>query len=63
MGNKGSKKKWVAIEITKVKLNPEQAVLACCNALRTAVVPHVLSTQCGAGVNCGDWPGYDAISS
>ncbi len=28
--NKRIKKKWKDFEITKVKLNPEQAVLSCC---------------------------------
>ncbi|MDD4294929.1 MAG: hypothetical protein PHP69_05400 [Candidatus Omnitrophica bacterium] len=27
------KKKWVSLETTKIKLNPEQAVLSCCDAI------------------------------
>jgi len=27
------KKKWIDMEITRVKLNPEQAVLSCCSQL------------------------------
>jgi hypothetical protein len=37
MRRKESKKKlpWKDLEVTKVKLNPEQAVLACCVAMGT----------------------------
>lgn len=32
------KKKWVDFEITKVKLNPEQAVLSCCESVSKPAV-------------------------
>lgn len=42
---KKSKKKWEPIEITKVQLNPEQAVLGCCNiTIRTATGQNVGGT-------------------
>jgi len=34
-GKKKGKKKWVNMEIVKVKLNPEQAVLTCCEVRGT----------------------------
>lgn len=40
---KKSKKKWLDIEITRVKLTPEQAVLACCQKDGTGY-----SYECGS---------------
>jgi hypothetical protein len=31
--NKSGKQNWLNPEITKIKLNPEQAVLSCCDAV------------------------------
>ena len=38
-----SKKKWIDMEITRVKLNPEQAVLACCNTNGNKVATSALN--------------------
>ena len=40
------KMKWESFEVVRVKLNPEQAVLACCNATSKTAVNANLGTQC-----------------
>jgi len=42
--------------ITRIKLNPEQAVLACCSVARGRGRVK-LSNQCTGGGGCGDWAG------
>ena len=42
--------------ITRIKLNPEQAILTCCSVAGGKV--RVKSgQQCTGGGNCGAWPG------
>ncbi|MDD4294628.1 MAG: hypothetical protein PHP69_03840 [Candidatus Omnitrophica bacterium] len=43
------KKKWLGLEVTKVKLNPDQAVLSCCESVAKALIA---GDQCN--VTCGD---------
>ena len=46
------KKKFINMEITRVKMNPEQAVLSCCNATEKPLVS--AGFQClGPGLECG----------
>jgi len=40
------KKKWVDFTVTKIKLNPEQAVLACCSAATKTRVQSYNNRQC-----------------
>jgi len=44
------KKYYVSMEITRVKLNPEQAVLSCCDSTRRQEV--MTGGQCDAPVIC-----------
>ncbi|MDD5070527.1 MAG: hypothetical protein PHV17_07330 [Candidatus Omnitrophica bacterium] len=48
------KKTWKKMEISKVKLNPEQAVLSCCDSAERAVVSGPISLQCMFTQGCGD---------
>ncbi|MDD4294338.1 MAG: hypothetical protein PHP69_02365 [Candidatus Omnitrophica bacterium] len=52
-----NKNKWFKPEISKIKLNPEQAILSCCDALtRVAVVAPWNLTQCeNAVTQCGTY--------
>jgi hypothetical protein len=52
MNNK-QRKKWMKFVVTKVKLNPEQAVLDCCNISRSVRVdaPWRCSGVCGDSGN------------
>ena len=58
------KKKFINMEITRVKMNPEQAVLTCCSAsgVRGAVTM-TATHQCGWTSNCYEATGVDAASS
>ena len=56
---KNKNKKWIKLELTRVKLNPEQAVLSCCDFVERAVVL-TLGQQC-LGV-CGGSVWEDASS-
>ena len=52
----GRKKKFRPI-ITRIKLNPEQAVLSCCNStvkLKQTVNNQCHPAACGAGPNSGN---------
>jgi len=58
-----NKLKWIKPELTRVALNPEQAVLSCCNILYRGQVNSTVTTlvQCwvmsactGTGVGWGD---------
>jgi len=51
--NNPKKQKWSKFIITKIKLNPEQAVLSCCNFSSKAGVTG--SIQCYPGMICGMW--------
>ena len=54
------KKKWVDFEITKVKLNPEQAVLSCCDSTDKSIL--VEEYQC-TDDSCGAHYGSASVSS
>lgn len=54
--NMMNKKAWKKMEITRVKLNPEQAVLSCCDVSVKGRVTDV--TQCVPEPFCG----YDMYS-
>lgn len=54
-------KKWVDFEITKVKLNPEQAVLSCCDNTSKIEVQRE-DYQCNDDV-CGGEGSPSAVSS
>lgn len=53
------RKAWKSFEITKVRLNPEQAVLSCCDA--TGKSDGTLN-QCQAGPSCFGLSGAAASS-
>lgn len=59
MSKKGSKKVWKDFEVTKVKLNPEQAVLSCCDELARTDQDHY---QCGDEGLCGGSSGSSSQS-
>jgi len=46
---------WIPIKITRVKLDPSQAVLSCCDASGRAQRPFIPTAQCnlGQGHTCG----------
>ncbi|MDD4294746.1 MAG: hypothetical protein PHP69_04475 [Candidatus Omnitrophica bacterium] len=49
-----NKQKWLKLEMTRVKLSPEQAVLSCCDfGIRAGVTPALLTKQCNAGLCLG----------
>ncbi|MDD4295081.1 MAG: hypothetical protein PHP69_06180 [Candidatus Omnitrophica bacterium] len=49
MKKRFSKKlKWVKLRIMQIKLNPEQAVLSCCNVLERGQVVMGFGTQCSS---------------
>ena len=59
--NSKKKMKWITMEITRVKLNPEQAVLSCCDAdNRLKYTTQAGGVQCYVPV-CG--PNMEAASS
>ncbi|MDD5069872.1 MAG: hypothetical protein PHV17_04005 [Candidatus Omnitrophica bacterium] len=41
------KKVYVPMEITRIKLNPEQAVLSCCDSVHKSVIDGNPGDQCG----------------
>jgi hypothetical protein len=46
------KKKWTSIDIARVKLNPEQAVLTCCDSITRQQV--TMTAQCPSNApDCG----------
>ncbi len=47
------KKSWRTPVITKIKLNPEQAVLSCCDSTDRAKGMGQYDTQCTTGPACG----------
>jgi hypothetical protein len=50
MNNKISKRKvWAGIEVTRIKISPEQAVLSCCEVVYRGETFPANTTQCGAG--------------
>ncbi|MCX5751842.1 MAG: hypothetical protein NT099_09350 [Candidatus Saganbacteria bacterium] len=54
MAKKISKKAWKNFEITKVKLNPEQAVLSCCiDAAASRADAFAWDTSCYRDFVCG----------
>ncbi|MDD5081583.1 MAG: hypothetical protein PHZ27_05645 [Candidatus Omnitrophica bacterium] len=53
MTDKNNRKNWSNPELIKIKLNPEQAVLSCCdNTSRNAYIGGSLPGQCAVG-GCG----------
>ncbi|MDD4295146.1 MAG: hypothetical protein PHP69_06505 [Candidatus Omnitrophica bacterium] len=44
-------KKWITPEIIRIKLNPEQAVLSCCDNVSKAIITAQVANQCRPG--CG----------
>ena len=61
------RRSWVKLEITKVKLNPEQAVLSCCDAVVRGVqmvaFPYLEQCFSGEGTECGISPSFNLASS
>jgi len=60
------KKKWIDMEITKVPLNPEQAVLTCCEHVTRALEGGgVVQCDSGSGYGgpCGSPPSVYSVSS
>lgn len=55
------KLKWVKMQIYRVPLNPEQAVLACCEAVDRGQVISSPPFQCG-GSQCGAGDQNDQLS-
>jgi len=56
------KRPWKKMEICKVKLNPEQAVLSCCDSVRRQEV--MTGGQCDAPLICTTGAGgLNAVSS
>ena len=55
------KKKFINMEITRVKMNPEQAVLSCCNSMGRAAAAG--PDQCYDGNGCGAGGGAVGPSS
>jgi hypothetical protein len=51
------KKSWVSIEITKVRLDPQQAVLSCCDSVEKA--QQVTGWQCWNSMVCPTSTGPD----
>lgn len=47
-GKPGRKREWKDMEITRVKLNPEQAVLTCCDTTNRSVAAY---SQCSSDCN------------
>ncbi|MDD4294900.1 MAG: hypothetical protein PHP69_05250 [Candidatus Omnitrophica bacterium] len=39
-------KKWAKPELIKIRLNPEQAILSCCDFVERVQVLETFSTQC-----------------
>ncbi|MDD4295324.1 MAG: hypothetical protein PHP69_07450 [Candidatus Omnitrophica bacterium] len=52
-------KKWVKTEVVRIKLNPEQAVLSCCDSQDKRNT--LGGTQCSTG-NCGTGGSLSASS-
>ncbi|MFA7115546.1 MAG: hypothetical protein WC214_08835 [Candidatus Omnitrophota bacterium] len=51
--NNNRKRNWSKLELMKIKLNPEQAVLSCCdNTSKNAYIGGSLPGQCAVG-GCG----------
>ncbi|MDD5441586.1 MAG: hypothetical protein PHZ27_05210 [Candidatus Omnitrophica bacterium] len=46
------KKKWKKAEILVIKLNPEQAVLSCCDAVQKGVIPMIWTMERMCFSNC-----------
>ncbi|MCX5751000.1 MAG: hypothetical protein NT099_04980 [Candidatus Saganbacteria bacterium] len=61
MTKKIVKKVWKNFEIIKVKLNPEQAVLSCCNS--SGVLPARTPAGCTVSPCSGKSAGGDSASS
>jgi len=53
-GKKKIKKQYVSMEITRINLNPEQAVLSCCDSGGRDQITMII-TQCGLTA-CGSAP-------
>ncbi|MDD5441210.1 MAG: hypothetical protein PHZ27_03260 [Candidatus Omnitrophica bacterium] len=45
MKRKSTKQKWLNPEMTRVKLNPEQAVLSCCDVVARALTSTITFTR------------------
>ena len=56
-------KSWKKMEIYKVALNPEQAVLTCCDSSGKGVLSWMGPGQCWATIFCGDGTGSETQSS
>ncbi len=57
---KSKKRKWKNFEITKVKLNPEQAILSCCDQADSARGGRSSGMQCNL---CGQGDHHEAVDS
>ncbi|MFA7115329.1 MAG: hypothetical protein WC214_07735 [Candidatus Omnitrophota bacterium] len=49
---KFNEQNWQKIEITKIKLNPEQAVLSCCDSVNRQLIFTPTFRQCFSGGAC-----------
>ena len=62
-----NKLKWIKPELTRVALNPEQAVLSCCDAVVRGVqmvaFPYLEQCFSGEGTECGISPSFNLASS
>ena len=57
------KKKFINMEITRVAMNPEQAVLSCCDSELRAMVYGTMTLQCVVGPACSSASSDFATSS
>jgi len=51
------KRPYTSMEIKRIQLNPEQAVLSCCDNLVRAGVNTTMGAQCWPGPQCIEDPG------
>ncbi|MDD4294186.1 MAG: hypothetical protein PHP69_01575 [Candidatus Omnitrophica bacterium] len=56
-------KKWANFQIIKISLNPEQAVLSCCDTSIKAGITTPFDFQCNPGFCAGSGSAGSAISS
>jgi hypothetical protein len=52
MKRKSTKQKWLNPEMTRVKLNPEQGVLSCCDNTGRGLQATELTMQCTDLIGC-----------
>ncbi|MDD4294533.1 MAG: hypothetical protein PHP69_03345 [Candidatus Omnitrophica bacterium] len=62
VSGKTTKCKWQKLEISKIKLNPEQAALSCCNALDRGAQWTTTTTQCRADESGCEYAGFSSSS-